>query len=183
MEYNTRFIRPDDAQRVLDIYAPSMEHTNISFEYEVPTPAAFMQRIETITAEYPWLVCEHNGEIVGYAYAGQHRARTAYKWSVESAIYMAEDFCGKGAGKLLYNMLFDLLRQQGFVNVFAGMTLPNAKSEGLHRSCGFRDIGVFEKIGYKNNQWHDVRWMQLDLQEHGKDMRLPVHIHEVMKNA
>ncbi len=176
IEYNIRFIKPEDTQAVLGIYAPYITKYNTSFEYEVPTPEEFQQRIATITAQYPWLVCECDGVIVGYAYAGQHRARTAYQWSVESAIYIAEDFCGKGAGKLLYIKLFEILKQQGFVNVFAGMTLPNAKSEGLHKSCGFRDIGVFEKIGYKNNKWHDVRWMQLDLQMHGTDIRLPFNI-------
>lgn len=170
--YNIRSITPEDAEATLAIYAPYILNTNISFEYEVPTVEEFKQRIATVTAAYPWLICEYEGEIVGYAYGGQHRARTAYKWSVESAIYMAEDFCGKGAGKLLYTKLFDILRQQGFVNVFAGMTLPNEKSEGLHKACGFRDIGVFEKIGYKNNQWHDVRWMQLDLAEHSNGMEL-----------
>ncbi|MCB0700567.1 MAG: N-acetyltransferase [Chitinophagales bacterium] len=175
-EYSIRFIKPEDAQRVLDIYAPYITKSNISFEYEVPTIEEWQQRIATITAQYPWLVCEHEGVIVGYAYAGQHRARTAYQWSVESAIYIAEDFLGKGAGKLLYQKLFELLRQQGYVNVFAGMTLPNEKSEGLHKSCGFETIGVFRNIGYKNNRWHDVQWMQLDLQEHRIGMNMPVSI-------
>lgn len=172
-EYNIRHIKPEDAQAVLDIYAPYVEHTHISFEYEVPTLADFAQRIATITKDYTWLVCEHNGRIIGYAYGGQHRARTAYKWSVESAIYMAQDFCGKGAGKLLYQQLFELLKQQGYINVFAGMTLPNEKSEALHRSCGFQEIGIFKNIGYKNNQWHDVKWMQLTIGEHGSGVKVP----------
>lgn len=177
--YNIRLISIDDAEAVLAIYAPYIQNTNISFEYEVPTLMEFKQRVERIIKEYPWLVCEHENKIVGYAYGGQHRARTAYKWSVESAIYIAEDFCGKGAGKLLYTKLFEQLRQQGFVNVFAGMTLPNEKSERLHRACGFKDIGVFKHIGYKNNEWHDVRWMQLDLGEHKDEMELPKSINDL----
>lgn len=172
-EYNIRLIKSEDAETVLAIYAPYILNSNISFEYEVPSLDEFKHRIETVTKDYPWLVCEHEGGIIGYAYGGQHRARTAYKWSVESAIYMAEDHCGKGAGKLLYQELFKLLKEQGFVNVFAGMTLPNEKSVRLHTACGFAMIGVFKNIGYKNNQWHDVQWMQLDLAGHRSDMELP----------
>lgn len=175
-EYNIRPIDISDAEAVLSIYAPYILETNISFEYEVPTIEEFKQRIKTVTKEYPWLICEHEGKIIGYAYGGQHRARTAYKWSVESAIYMAKDFRGKGVGKLLYQTLFEQLKQQGYVNVFAGMTLPNDKSVGLHKACGFELIGIFKNIGYKNNQWHDVQWMQLDLAEHKTDMILPAKL-------
>lgn len=175
-EYNIRHIKPEDAQAVLDIYAPYIQHTNISFEYEVPTLDDFTQRIATITAEHCWLVCEHDGKIIGYAYAGPHRARMAYKWSVESAIYMAQDFFGKGMGKQLYQKLFELLAHQGYINVFAGMTLPNEKSEALHRSCGFEEIGIFRKIGYKNNQWHDVKWMQLAIGEYKSELGVPKHL-------
>src|SRR5690606_34522428 len=123
----------------------------------------FRQRIEMVTAAYPWLVCEHKGQITGYAYAGQHRARTAYQWSVESAIYKRQGFTGKGVGKRLYQKLFKLLQQQGYVNVFAGMTVPNKASEWLHKSMGFEEIGTFRKIGYKHGEWHDTKWMQLRL--------------------
>lgn len=172
-DYNIRTINIEDAEKVLAIYAPYILNSNISFEYVVPSIKDFKQRIETVTKEYPWLVCEYDGKILGYAYGGQHRGRTAYKWSVESAIYMAEDFCGKGVGKLLYQTLFERLKEQGYVNVFAGMTLPNEKSVRLHTALGFEMIGVFKNIGYKNNQWHDVQWMQLNLAEHKTDMTLP----------
>lgn len=163
--YTIRLIRPEDAQSVLDIYAPYVRDTNISFEYEVPTLVEFQQRIAAITAQYPWLVCEHNGEITGYAYAGPHRARTAYQWSVESAIYIKQGFTGKGIGKLLYTKLFELLKEKGYVSVFAGMTAPNDASERLHKALGFEDVGTFKKIGYKNGAWHDTKWFQLRLGE------------------
>lgn len=178
--YKIRLIEPRDAAAVLAIYAPYVAHTNISFEYEVPSLADFEQRIATVTNDYPWLVCEQeDGNICGYAYAGLHRSRTAYMWSVEAAIYMAEDFRGKGIGKRLYLKLFELLKLQGYATVFAGMTLPNDKSEALHRSCGFEEIGVFRNIGYKNNQWHDVKWMQLSLAKYENDMELPKPLTEV----
>lgn len=171
--YDIRLIKPEDAAGVLSVYAPYVQHTNISFEYEVPAVEDFTQRIATIMQSYPWLVCEQEGKIIGYAYGGQHRARTAYKWSVETAIYMGEHYRGKGIGKQLYTTLFELLKLQGYATAFAGMTLPNDKSEALHRSCGFEEIGVFKNIGYKNNQWHDVKWMQLNLATYKSDMELP----------
>lgn len=165
-EYNIRPIRPEDAERTLDIYAPYITDSCISFEYEVPSLEEWLQRISTITQKHAWLVCEYDGEIIGYAYAGQHRARTAYQWSVESAVYIDKNFVGKGAGKLLYQKLFEALKQQGYATVFAGMTLPNEKSEALHKSCGFTEIGVFKHIGYKFDKWHDVKWMQLNIKKH-----------------
>lgn len=159
-EYNVRPIRPEDAQRTLDIYAPYITDSCISFEYEVPSLEEWQQRIDTIMQKHVWLVCEYNEVIIGYAYAGPHRVRTAYQWSVESAVYIDKDFLGRGAGKLLYLNLFEQLKQQGYANVFAGMTLPNEKSEGLHRNLGFEEIGVFKNIGYKFDKWHDVKWMQ-----------------------
>lgn len=181
-EYTIRLIRPQDAQRVLDIYAPYITKHNTSFEYEVPALEEFQQRIATIIAQYPWLVCEHNETIIGYAYAGQHRARTAYQWSVESTIYIAEDFCGKGAGRFLYQKLFELLKQQGYMNVFAGMTVPNMRSERLHKSMGFTEVGTFKKIGYKNGAWHDTKWFQLRLGECTQELAAPIGIIELEQN-
>lgn len=147
------------------MYAPYVNETCITFEYDVPPVEEFEERIRKNTAHYPWLVCEENGKLVGYAYGCRHRDRAAYNWSVESAIYIAMDSQSRGIGKKLYQKLFDLLKLQGYVNVFAGMTMPNEKSNKLHHACGFEDIGVFRKIGYKFNQWHDVKWMQLRLYE------------------
>lgn len=163
--YTIKLATPDDAAAIQSVYAPYVRDTCITFEYEVPTVEEFEERIRVVTKEYPWLVCEQEGKIIGYAYGCRHRARAAYDWSVESAIYMANDSRGKGIGKSLYQELFRLLKMQGYVNVFAGMTLPNEKSEGLHKSCGFQEIGVFRNIGYKFNQWHDVKWMQLDIND------------------
>ncbi|MCB9045171.1 MAG: N-acetyltransferase [Chitinophagales bacterium] len=177
-----RLIEPEDVQRVLGIYTPYITKYNTSFEYEVPTLEEFQQRIANITEQYPWLVCKKDGVIVGYAYAGQHRARTAYQWSVESAIYIAEDFCGKGVGRLLYTKLFELLKQQGYMNVFAGMTAPNERSERLHKSLGFEDVGTFKNIGYKNGAWHDTKWFQLDIGEHKSLLSEPLSIKEIGKN-
>lgn len=160
---NIRPIKLEDAGDVLDIYKEYIINTAISFEYEVPTLDEFSDRIRTITKQYPWLVYETEGRVVGYAYGCTHRQRTAYNWSVETAIYVAHDTHRKGVGKALYATLFDKLKEAGFYTAFAGMTMPNDKSEQLHIACGFSEIGVFKNIGYKFGKWHDVKWFQKEL--------------------
>ncbi len=162
-----------DAGAVLEVYKPYILNTSITFEYEVPTIKEFEERIKTITAEFPWLVCRQYDKIVGYAYGSRHRYRTAYNWSAESTIYMRSDFHRKGIGKILYNTLFSLLRLQGYINVYTGVGLPNIKSESFHESMGFEQIGCFTKIGYKMGNWHDVKWYQKHLSEHISDPPTP----------
>lgn len=174
----TRLITAEDIAAVREIYRPYIEETSISFEYEVPTLEEFAQRVETVTKQYPWLVYEEDGKVIGYAYGMTHRTRTAYQWSVEVAIYVAKDYRGNGVGKQLYKKLFELLKQQGYKTVFAGMTMPNEKSEALHLSCGFEEIGVFKNIGYKFGQWHSVKWFQKQLGEYHKP-ELPKPIDEL----
>lgn len=161
-----RLIKSADAASVLAIYEPYIKDTSITFEYDVPSLAEFLERIETISVEYPWLVYVENDVILGYAYGCKHRYRTAYQWSVESAIYVSENTHRKGIARHLYETLFAILRLQGFVNVYAGVAIPNEKSEKFHRALGFEELGIFKKIGYKLDKWHDVAWFQLALQAH-----------------
>jgi L-amino acid N-acyltransferase YncA len=165
-EYNLRLITPDDAKATLAIYAPYVLQLPVSFEYEVPGLQEWESRISAYAKICPWLVCECQERVVGYAYAGRHRDRTAYAWSAEAAIYLANDFHGQGIAAALYNVLFELLKLQGYVNVLAGITIPNGQSENFHRRMGFQEVGVYKKIGYKFGAWHDVRWLQLSLMEH-----------------
>ena len=177
--FQIRLINDTDAEAVLEVYKPYILNTSITFEYEVPGIAEFDERIKTITVEYPWLVCLQNGEIIGYAYGCKHRYRTAYNWSAESTIYMKSDFHGKGIGRVLYNTLFSILQFQGFINVYAGVGLPNVKSEGFHAAMGFEKIGDFTKIGYKFGKWHDVRWFQKHLSEHRVEPPTPKLMQEI----
>jgi len=172
-KYEIRLIQDNDTQAVLDIYAPYVLNTYITFEYDVPTFAEFSKKIRTITSQYPWLVCLQNDRIIGNAYAGEHRHRTAYKWSPESTIYLSEDVFGMGIGHVLYTTLFDILRLQGFFNVYAGVGIPNERSEKLHRSVGFEELGIFKNVGYKLGKWHDTKWFQLHLQAHIINPPLP----------
>jgi phosphinothricin acetyltransferase len=138
-------------------------NTAVSFEYTVPEETEFAKRIETTLEKLPWLVLEITGEIAGYAYASMHKARAAYQWSVDTSVYVDPRHHGKHIGTALYTALFELLRVQGYYNAYAGITLPNAKSEGLHASFGFVPIGVFHHVGYKLGAWHDVKRFELAL--------------------
>lgn len=156
---------PKDAAGILSIYAPFVKDTAVSFETVVPTIAEFEKRIETISESFPYLVCEMDQKIVGYAYASTHRERAAYQWSADLSVYIDPAYHRKRIATALYTALIELLKLQGFCTAFAGITMPNSASESFHRALGFREIGVFEHVGYKLGQWRDVKWMQLDLRE------------------
>ena len=121
------------------------------------------RRIRETLAELPWLVCVRDERVVGYAYASPHRERRAYQWSVEVSAYVAEDVRRAGIGRSLYAALIDLLRRQGYRNAYAGITLPNDASVGLHEALAFERIGVFRRVGFKLGEWQDVGWWQLCL--------------------
>jgi phosphinothricin acetyltransferase len=159
-----RLARVDDAETIAAVYAPYVESTVITFEVAPPTPAGMRARIEAVLARFPWLVYEVDGSVAGYAYASPHRTREAYQWCADAAIYIDRRYHRRGAGRQLYAALFDTLRRQRIVNVYAGITLPNAGSVGLHESMGFLPIGVYRNVGFKLGAWHDVGWWHLQLQ-------------------
>jgi L-amino acid N-acyltransferase YncA len=163
MSATIRLATEDDAPQIRDIYAPICLHTPISFEEVPPDEAEIRQRLRNIVAQYPWLVCDRVGEVLGYVYASTHRPRAAYRWSVEVTAYIRDGCRRSGVGRALYTSLFRLLVVQGFYNAYAGVTLPNAGSVGLHEALGFQPIGVYTAIGFKCGGWHDVGWWQLEL--------------------
>ncbi len=164
MAVELRIATSADAKGVLAIYAPYCDSTQVSFEIVAPSEQEMRNRIERILGKYPWLVGEIGGEVAGYVYASQHRERAGYRWSVDVAVYVAPEHQRSGLGRALYAALFAILREQGFFKAFAGITLPNASSVGLHEAVGFRQAGVFSRVGYKLGAWLDVGWWQLDLQ-------------------
>ncbi len=178
-DLHIRLIDLRDAGATLDIYRPYVQQTAVSFEYEVPALREWESRIETTLRDFPYLVCTYKDRIAGYAYAGRHRQRMAYAWSAESTIYLSAEFHGLGIAGVLYACLFDLLQLQGYVNVFAGVTIPNAKSEAFHQRMGFREVGVYKKVGYKLGGWHDVRWYQRPLAEYPGHPERPAVFHTV----
>lgn len=165
---NTPLIRSatlDDVPALLDIYRPFIEYKAVSFETEAPSVDAFAARIEKSLKGWAWLVAEVDGQIAGYAYGSQHRERAAYRWSVETSVYLHPDFRRQGIARLLYAQLFDALAERGYCNALAIITLPNDASIGFHQSMGFEWIGVFKHAGWKFSQWHNVVWMQRILRD------------------
>lgn len=166
MEKLIRSVELADARAIRDLYAPFVTDSATSFEIEPPDEAAMARRIQDQREQFPWLVYEAGGEVLGYAYASPHRAaRKAYQWCVEVSIYVDARVRRHGVGRALYASLFEILRRQGYANAYAGITLPNPGSLRLHESLGFAPIGVYPRIGFKFGTWHDVAWVQLRLQE------------------
>jgi phosphinothricin acetyltransferase len=159
-----RLAAESDAAQVRDIYAPCCSDSPVSFELEPPSIDDMRRRIASLLPSFPWLVCERGGEVLGYVYARPFRDRPAYQWSCEVTAYIREGRRRGGVGRALYTSLFAILRLQGYYNAYAGVTLPNPASVGLHEALGFRPIGVYVACGYKCGAWHDVGFWQLDLQ-------------------
>ena len=180
---NIRRANTDDAAAIAAIYGPYCDATVISFEEAAPTPEEMARRIAVIGATRPWIVLEDNGPVVGYAYASAHHERAAYRWSVSTAIYVGRDRQRRGAGRALYTTLFALLRQLGYCQATAGITLPNAASVGLHTAFGFVPVGVYRTIGYKMDAWHDVGWYQVEIQPPTQNPPEPRSIAEVVDTA
>lgn len=176
MAVRIRLAREDDAIAVAAIYAPSVESTPVSFETVAPTAAEMARRMADIQQAYPWLVCDISGEVAGYAYATTHRVRSAYRWSVDTAVYIDARYRRRGVGRALYLSLFAILRAQRFVNAYAGITLPNPASVALHESVGFEPIGVYRSVGYKLGAWRDVGWWQLALRAHESSPAEPLPV-------
>jgi phosphinothricin acetyltransferase len=166
MSFLIRQAEVQDSARLLAIYAYYVENTTISFEVEVPTLAEFARRVETISREYPFLVCMNGDDLCGYAYASRHRERAAYRYDVDVSAYVKEGMQGKGAGSALYAALFDALAQGEYYNAYAGVALPNERSLALHRKFGFQPVGVYHHTGYKFGKWHDVMWLEKKLRDY-----------------
>jgi len=158
-----RLATPDDAAPIAAIYAPAVTDGVISFELEPPDAEEMARRIVKTLARTPWLVCDHAGGVLGYAYASAHRERAAYRWSVDVSAYVRADVRRAGVARALYASLFAVLARQGFRNAYAGVALPNDASVGLHRAVGFTPVGVYRGVGYKLGAWHDVAWFERPL--------------------
>jgi L-amino acid N-acyltransferase YncA len=169
MTISIRPARPDDAPAILEIYAPYVLNTPVSFEEVVPSSEEIVSRMEIILQQYPYLVCEIDGKIAGYAYASVHRTRASYRWTCESSVYVAPEFHRMKIGKALDFCLIECLRYQGIKLVLAGITVPNAESVGFHENFGFVKAAEYHATGFKLGKWHNVGWWELDLNPERKD--------------
>ncbi|WP_254447598.1 arsinothricin resistance N-acetyltransferase ArsN1 family B [Sphingomonas sp. ID1715] len=158
---------PADAARVAAIYAPYVTHRGVSFEEAPPDAAEMAARMAKLNGLFPWLVAEQDAEVLGYAYAGSFRARAAYRFAVETTVYVAEEAHRRGVGRLLYRHLLATLRAQGFTQAIAIIALPNHASVRLHESFGFEAVGLNRRVGWKDGHWVDVGIWQLELCDSG----------------
>ncbi len=164
MDLTIRSARTSDAKVIADIYNHYILNTHITFETEVVTAEQIEERIDSIVDNgLPWLVVQSADEILGYAYASRWKQRQAYKHTVESTIYMNQEFLHRGAGGPLYRALIDMLRENDLHSVIGGIALPNKASVQFHERLGFEKVGHLERVGYKHEQWIDVGYWQLML--------------------
>ena len=163
--FNIRIANENDVLGILDIYAPYVTHSPVTFECEVPRTFEMQRRINTINNKYPWLVCENDGMIAGYAYAHEFSKRDAYSWSAELSVYIKEDYQRCNIASALYYALIELLKKQGFCTAFAKITIPNEKSLAFHNAFGFIEAGHLHNAGFKLGDWHDVMILEKSLIE------------------
>lgn len=169
-----------DAQALLNIYSPYVEHTAITFEYDVPSVEEFASRIKNTLQKYPYLVAEKNGRLLGYAYASPFHERPAYDWAVETSIYVDQNIKHQGIGRRLHDALEDALRNQGILNMNACIAYPPEEDEYLdknsvefHTHMGYRLVGEFYKCGYKFHRWYNMVWMEKLIGNHLSDQKPP----------
>ena len=165
-----REVRVEDAERLVEIYSHYVLNTAVSFEYEVPTVEEFANRIQKISAKYPYLVCLDQDKVIGYAYAGAYSVREAYSWTATTSIYIDKEYRRKGAGKMLYAVLEERLRERGIVNLLAGVAYAEEEVEYLshdslhfHQKMGYVQVARMMTIGKKYDRWYDLLWLQKKL--------------------
>ncbi|MBE0449721.1 MAG: N-acetyltransferase family protein [Clostridia bacterium] len=158
-----RNIESKDVEQICEIYNHYVENAVCTFEVEPVTVDEMTKRIENVTGVYPWIVAEEEGLIIGYAYAGRWKEREAYRFTVETSVYIRFGYVGRRIGSTIYTSLIRRLRSQGIHAVIGGVVLPNEKSERLHERLGFEKIGHFAEVGFKFDSWRDVGYFELIL--------------------
>lgn len=156
MDIKLRFAAPKDAAKLVEIYRPYVENTTVTFEYDTPTEDEFASRIRDFSSGFPFIVCEVDGEIVGYAYAHKYGERFSFRYSAELSVYVAENSRGIGIGRILYGALIELLTAQGYKSLYALVAAPNPASFALHKAFGFCEVGRAHGVGYKFGCWIDL---------------------------
>ena len=160
-----RLVKPDDSEAILRIYAPYVRNTTISFETEVPSVFEFAGRIAETGSRFPYLVLTDSEAVVGFAYAANHNVRRAYRFDANLSLYLDPAYQGSGIAALFYSCFLDILRTLGYYTVYAIIALPNDRSVRFHQKFGFSCVGTFRNAGYKLGEWHDVLWMDKQINE------------------
>ena len=169
-----RLARATDAAGIASIYRHYVDHTRISFEEQAPDPQEMARRLSGDRPGYhPWLVAEDDGRLLGYAASSPFRTRPAYRWTVETGIYLAPDATGRGLGRQLLTPLLGMLERQGYVAAIGAIALPNDASVALHEKLGFAHTGTYRGVGFKLGEWLDVGLWEKDLAPRGAEPREP----------
>lgn len=158
-----RIATKNDAQQLLDIYAPYVLDSTFTFEYDIPSLQTFEQRITTTLQTHPYLVAEDNNRILGYAYAHPLNEREAYQWTAELSVYVGSTAKGRGVGKQLYQALEQYLKEQNVIQTIAVITAENTRSIAFHEHFGYHQVGQLTQVGFKHGKWLDVAWLQKSL--------------------
>jgi phosphinothricin acetyltransferase len=157
-----RLATPSDADAIAAIYNHYVLGTTVTFEEQALSPEQMAERIRAVlAAQLPWLVLERDGRIAGYAYASRWKARSAYRFTAESSVYVDPAALGQGLGRALYGDLLKRLKESGVHAVVGCLGLPNPASVALHEKCGFRKVAHFKEVGFKFGAWLDVGYWQL----------------------
>jgi len=172
-----------DVPQILEIYAPYILTTTHTFEYEVPSEAAFLARFRSITEQFPWLVWEEDGKILGYAYGSAPFERAAFRWVAEDSVYLRPEAAGRGIGKALCTALETILRYPGYRKIYAIITSENSHSLDFHRKLGYRDIAEFENCGFKFGRWLGVTWLDKELQSVELPSKFPDSWQAIMQDG
>ena len=178
-----RFAKVEDLPQILAIYAPYVENTAVSFEYTAPTMEDFTARFQAITSQYPWLVWEEDGQVLGYAYGSAPFERAAFSWCAESSIYLRGDCRGRGIGKKLQLTLEHLMKLQGYQLLYALVTTDNPPSIAFHKALGFSHLAEFPGCGWKLDAWHGLVWLEKRLNPAQKVADFPLPIGQLLENS
>lgn len=178
-----RAAKIEDVPEVLEIYAPYVENTTITFEYTVPSFSEFTERFRQITAQFPWLVWEEDGKILGYAYGSAPFSRAAYGWCAEPSIYLRQDAQGRGIGTQLYKALNEILLLQGFQVMYALITGENTASIAFHERFGYEKRAYFPDCGFKFGRWLGVYWMEKRLKSVEIPLEQPIPWPELIQDS
>lgn len=179
---SVRIAKPSDLEAMLSIYGPYVIGTAFSFEYSIPTLEEFTHRFTTITAQFPWLVWEEDGSVLGYAYCSAHHSRAAYRWCAEISCYLHPEHRGKGIGRQLYTALEKILTRQGYRTVYAVVTTANQASLDFHKALGYWEVARFPECGFKFDTWHGIVWLEKRLNSVEIPSNFPIPAGSIMKN-
>ncbi|MFI3227582.1 MAG: N-acetyltransferase family protein [Clostridia bacterium] len=178
---NIRIATIKDAKEICEIYKYYVENTHISFEYIAPTVQEFEIRIANTLENYPYIVCEVDGKIVGYSYASRHMERASYSWNAVMTVYVDKNERGCGIGSELYRRLIEILQRQNIKNVYGIITSGNDKSIAMHQKIGFKINAVYHNAGFKNGKWLDVTWVEKNISEYDVPPKEFVPFREICK--